>query len=667
MRAQDRQPGSGRERSGAAPAARTTASPAPEAARRTVATGEAGRLTPEAAAALQRTAGNTAVSAALAAQEQHRHGAGCGHTAPPAVQRSPVQDVLRTPGRPLDDSVRADMESRLGADFSDVRVHTDATAHESAESVNAHAYTSGSHIVFQRGRYDGSSAAGRHMLAHELTHVIQQRNGPVAGTDRGDGTRVSDPSDRFEREAEATAARVLSGGGSHDELTPHPEAHDHSGAGPAVQRSSGPAPMELDGASGATDMDMGMDVDTNTRMDVDVDVNTGSPARADKAEVAKIKASLLKRFDAKANSLSELGRHLSARVHSARRELRPRKLSETDWNTIRDLYFEDPRPQEGDSYRWADADWPQVRAEVEAIYEHLSTKPGFADGGGLMVKRSDRQWLLHKPELGPGQQQEISEELRTAGHYASPEVKPLPGSATPRAVALADGTELKKGTTYAFDSPGGTGHRVITYAKDMPEMEELVLPPSVMDRESKPAQGSLGRFPGTEKSVGPITVDKKLLDKWGGGERSGWKPDQNAAMSGTSAKNAAIASGMSEGGTWQWLHLLAFTFGGHDGKQPNVPRNLAAGLAAANGHHLVLENLVKKMILDGGIGQVVIKAKARMVPDSYHVCSAIDYVLEWEKDGRHHADTFHIDALNPQKSMGGQLELLYKLYVLHHP
>lgn len=126
------------------------------------------------------------------------------------MQRSAVHEVLRAPGRPLDEPVRADMESRLGADFSDVRVHTDASAHTSAESVNAHAYTSGSHIVFQRGRYNTSSAAGRHTLAHELTHVIQQRNGPVAGTDRGDGTKVSDPSDRFEREAEANAYRALS-------------------------------------------------------------------------------------------------------------------------------------------------------------------------------------------------------------------------------------------------------------------------------------------------------------------------------------------------------------------------------------------------------------------------------------------------------------------------
>ncbi|WP_420714810.1 DUF4157 domain-containing protein [Streptomyces sp. WM6372] len=139
-------------------------------------------------------------------QEEHRHGAGCGHgTEQPQVQRSAVHDVLREGGRPLDDATRTDMEARLGADFSDVRIHTGGAAKASAADLGARAYTSGSHVVI------GEGGADRHTLAHELTHVIQQRKGPVAGTDHGNGLRVSDPSDRFEREAEANATRALSG------------------------------------------------------------------------------------------------------------------------------------------------------------------------------------------------------------------------------------------------------------------------------------------------------------------------------------------------------------------------------------------------------------------------------------------------------------------------
>jgi hypothetical protein len=59
--------------------------------------------------------------------------------------------------------------------------------------------------VFNRGAYQPDSDEGRHTLAHELTHVVQQRSGPVAGTPTGDGVALSDPDDRFEREAEATA------------------------------------------------------------------------------------------------------------------------------------------------------------------------------------------------------------------------------------------------------------------------------------------------------------------------------------------------------------------------------------------------------------------------------------------------------------------------------
>jgi hypothetical protein len=160
-------------------------------------TGQPGqdRLTPDALLELQRAAGNSAVAATLSGHP--------GEAGP--VQRSTVHEVLGSSGRPLDASTRTDMEARLGADFSDVRVHTDAVARRSAEEVGARAYTSGQHVVLGRGGGDP------HTLAHELTHVIQQRAGAVSGTERGDGLSVSDPTDSFERAAEANAREVMSG------------------------------------------------------------------------------------------------------------------------------------------------------------------------------------------------------------------------------------------------------------------------------------------------------------------------------------------------------------------------------------------------------------------------------------------------------------------------
>jgi hypothetical protein len=158
-----------------------------------------------------------------------------GNASSRGIASGGVLDVLsRSGGSPLADPVREDMEARLGADFSDVRVHTGDDAHSSARSVNAHAYTVGSNIVFQRGRFDTDSPAGRTMLAHELTHVVQQRSGPVDGTPAAGGVRVSDPSDRFEREAAANADRVMSQPGQ------APPASSPAGAPNPVQRDLDP-------------------------------------------------------------------------------------------------------------------------------------------------------------------------------------------------------------------------------------------------------------------------------------------------------------------------------------------------------------------------------------------------------------------------------------------
>lgn len=92
----------------------------------------------------------------------------------PAAAPSIVHDVLRSPGQPLDASTRAFMEPRFGRDFSGVRVHTDVRAGESAQAVNARSYAVGGHLVFGRGEYHPGSTSGMRLLAHELTHVVQQ-------------------------------------------------------------------------------------------------------------------------------------------------------------------------------------------------------------------------------------------------------------------------------------------------------------------------------------------------------------------------------------------------------------------------------------------------------------------------------------------------------------
>lgn len=156
-----------------------------------VASGHVDSLGQEGLLELQRSAGNAATAGLVA-------------------QREEVADVVSGGGQPLPAQVRHEMETRMGHDFSDVRVHHDAAADASATAMRARAYTVGTNIVFQRDAFNPTSFAGRKLIAHELTHVVQQRHGPVSGTDIGGGVKVSDPADRFEREAEATAHEVMS-------------------------------------------------------------------------------------------------------------------------------------------------------------------------------------------------------------------------------------------------------------------------------------------------------------------------------------------------------------------------------------------------------------------------------------------------------------------------
>lgn len=88
-----------------------------------------------------------------------------------------VHEALSAPGEPLDIATRNFLEPRIGHDFSQVRVHTDAKAAESARAVKSLAYTVGRDVVFAAGRYEPSTIAGRQLLAHELAHVAQQDAG----------------------------------------------------------------------------------------------------------------------------------------------------------------------------------------------------------------------------------------------------------------------------------------------------------------------------------------------------------------------------------------------------------------------------------------------------------------------------------------------------------
>ncbi len=121
----------------------------------------------------------------------------------PAAQRI-VHDVLESPGEEMPASTRTGFERMFRADFGHVRIHTDRLAQRSAEAVGARAYTVASHVVFAPGAYSPNASSGRRLIAHELTHVVQQGSSVLPS--HGDTLRIDDSD-------EAPAKRAADGAG----------------------------------------------------------------------------------------------------------------------------------------------------------------------------------------------------------------------------------------------------------------------------------------------------------------------------------------------------------------------------------------------------------------------------------------------------------------------
>lgn len=146
-----------------------------------------------------------------------------------------IHEVLRSPGTPLDGPTRASMEPHFGQDLSGVRIHTDSQAAHSARSIQALAYTVGKDVVFGSGQFSPQTDAGRGLLAHELTHVVQQgaTNGSSAPQHR---LEIGSPDDVYEQEAERMAASVTGHSGQALHTDPSTSRSRH----PVIQRACGP-------------------------------------------------------------------------------------------------------------------------------------------------------------------------------------------------------------------------------------------------------------------------------------------------------------------------------------------------------------------------------------------------------------------------------------------
>lgn len=158
-----------------------------------------------------------------------------------------VDEVISGAGQPLDSQARTRMESHLGHDFSRVRVHTDARAEESARAVNASAYTVGQQVVFASGKYQPQTSEGQRLLAHELTHVVQQSVGNLPGAQSAGDASES------EADRNAESIGVTHGDGVHHSVRAgaiqrQPEARDEETE--KILRAAGRAAREPDDQTG---------------------------------------------------------------------------------------------------------------------------------------------------------------------------------------------------------------------------------------------------------------------------------------------------------------------------------------------------------------------------------------------------------------------------------
>jgi len=164
----------------------------------------------------------------------------------PEFAPSIVHEVLGSPGQSLDSASRNFFESRFGHDFSRVRIHADERASESAQSVNALAYTVGPHIAFASGLYQPRTASGQRLLAHELTHVVQQdKEASPAGP-----IQIGPEDDEFERQADQSSVLLPQRQGAEP-------AHAPGAAAISLQRACGPQKIGSPGACTTSSTDPG--------------------------------------------------------------------------------------------------------------------------------------------------------------------------------------------------------------------------------------------------------------------------------------------------------------------------------------------------------------------------------------------------------------------------
>lgn len=302
----------------------------------------------------QHTAGGITCDACARRKSPLRRMA-AGTTTPDAIPGI-VDDVLRGAGQGFDGAPRTFMEARFARDFSGVRLHTDGRAAESANAVDAMAYTVGNHIVFGAGRYAPGTPAGASLLAHELTHVAQNAGGFAAAA-----TAIGRPGDAAEVEADRVAGNVMRGNG-HVAVQQAPNATLHPlglgeaiGLGVGVGVAGTALGLAIAGVAGAFDKDNF----TDDELRAYIQVLAGGKIEGKTDSDNKARA-LVRRWATASSAFALTPPQLALLI----REMQDGRVSDDDRNGIVTLMEKATAAELADVLAPASLDFPKVLADI---------------------------------------------------------------------------------------------------------------------------------------------------------------------------------------------------------------------------------------------------------------------------------------------------------------
>jgi hypothetical protein len=303
-----------------------------------------------------------------------------------------------------------------------------------------------------------------------------------------------------------------------------------------------------------------------------------------------------------------------------------------------------------------------VRDRIASIKEAKLKK--ISDGGKGYHTHSDRYVVVPYPRPSTPERSQLETNYSSLPFKIVEPRSPVDyDSYPPEVVHTPGGSNANRSGAYGGESPGRHFHGFAIYAPNFPDLLPLYTPgtPTPLGKTPIPCVGIL-------KDSGWQSIDEQRLKRWAG-ERQGYKPSssmasgessgQNGAMGNISASEAAADSGYNSG-EWEWLHLIAFTLGGIGQTTINHPDNLVAGTVGANRVHKVIEDTIKKLLMNKITYEVHVRARAHIKPNSYHLCTKLEYGLNFKMQmiGEGHNYYFEIDTLNPNPAQGGNMYIL---------